>query len=206
MYAKKKASNQLEEDYTKIKPGYIPKTQTVPAERQEGFVNIITQEKKESREKALDAQKLYKQALDHQLKSKFDSRANGFEDPLARKEIAPRRVSQDDEYELNQQTPEENENFSPGKGITHNKIAIKNKNLTESEFERLEKQKRRQAEMKEILDLQVAQKQKHKEAEKAFKEEQARQIRIDAEYNKEQGGTNAKSMASSQKYKKTALW
>jgi hypothetical protein len=223
---KKKGSN-YDEDYSKIKPGYANK-RTPNAENYEGgFVDVIASDKKERRDKALDAQAIYKQELDAQIHAKRVTKnrddesqyskigSHGVGLPLGELKQSggsPRRnvTYQDDDGQ-----------YSPSKGGYGGKVNHKEKNLTEAERDRLEDQKRKKAEMKDMLDQQVIDKQRQKELAKLQDDDHARKILLDQDRSRQDdmrmkqsqkdskasyAGELQRQIVTNQTHKKTSLW
>jgi len=220
---KKKSAKPYEEDYNKIKPGYQPK-RTPDAEnfQSEGFTDVIKDDKKELRNKALDAQARYKIELDAQIQAKKGSGGPGQSQKVGYQggpltEVAYQQPSP--KYAGGYQDDDDG-GYSPSKQSS-TKYDYKEKNLTEAERSRLEEQRRRKAEMKDTLDQQVLEKQRQKEVKKQMDEDHARRIAQDfessrqEEFQKKQVAKDAKQdyaanlkqqIGANQAYKKTSLW
>jgi len=225
MLNKKKGAKAYEEDYTKIKPGYVSK-RTPDSENfnSEGFRDVIKDDKMESRNKALDAQARYKLELDAQLHAKRSGKQTT-KDSAPVYQASPLGELPYQKY--GDASPKKNGYQEDDGGMygsqsqSSAKYDYKEKNLTEAERQRLEEQRRKKAEMKDVLDQQVLEKQRQKEVKKSLDDDHARKIAFDNESSKHEelrqqqiakdrkqdyAGDLKKQIGANQTYKKTNLW
>jgi len=237
MNNKRLSKNNYDDDYAKIKPGYAGNRPTDNANNADGgFTNVIKQDKDDARSKALDAQTRYKMELDAQLKAKRNSICSEGQDrsPQKRQKSPVKSSPVEDQYDSQSQYGNQSNNpyaegsqYSPykegagGERSVNSRSGFKQSNLTEEELVRLSEQKRKQQEMIDYLQQQIADKHAKKNEEKNERIDHGRQLQQDSqssrdgekdvkwrekERQKEYASDLGVQIQKQQQHKKTSLW
>ena len=216
MNHRRRAKDNFDEDYSKIKPGYALKRNQVSMPPQvSGFIDTVRQDKLEARTKTLNAQAKYKLELDAQLKGK--------QIPKETDNYKYKRRMSDERFQNEISDPHESDNPYDNNNVVGNlkTSPIKAKNMTQAEIIRFADQQKKQQEMKDYLFLQIKEKQIKKKMEKEESDDFAKGIKVDAiqsfESEKQNKWTHKErqqqylndlqqQISDQQSYKKTSLW